>query len=620
MLGFRRWCGGALLLVLLLLRTEHAVTTTDRGPAPPIAKRKFTPRDYSSDVPLEVSDPCSVDAEALYHAAGYEFFPGYVDGSGAAQPVTLRRLVQSQRSTGYTNTSYFCSAENTLMLMNITYRAAPSWAVVRSRQSRRRQPSDPPPAPPSAAATESEADHTFNGARFLALLRGKTIAFMGDSMARQHFEALEAELFPHQSRLGDGRSYNGNGSHHWPHTNPEVRSDPRRPAYLQQVFDDGTVLDIPVATLPNIAPLAARRWYPAFSAALVWCQDVGLSVHNVGEWAFCGAQTLARTGSGGSKSRRAPAAPSSATTTSSSSSSTTAGSHNGGGGGGAGVLVVSVGTHFKAANHPRDGFEARRARSVATLGQQLHAFRAHLRSVAYGGHVVWTLKPHHGPFDELTAAALPDYRDDDVNGTRRINAPHYDGKIWDSEPGYETLWAAQANVLIRALARDYGDSVLDLGGVSRQLLRYVAGEGDRTRRAYEHKIAAARAQATRATDAGVGTSLWSAVVKAVVGDTPAATHTDAKAEAEAGTGPGPGPAPARPQVHADSCHYCAGGLFRAANLLLQDVVSHRLLCPAAGGMPPPSHSHDHGHSHSHSHKPQFWPAPSSAAVEKERAD
>ena len=32
------------------------------------------------------------------------------------------------------------------------------------------------------------------------------------------------------------------------------------------------------------------------------------------------------------------------------------------------------------------------------------------------------------------------------------------------------------------------------------------------------------------------------------------------------------------QVHADSCHYCAGGLFRAANLLLSDVINHRQRC------------------------------------------
>ena len=34
-----------------------------------------------------------------------------------------------------------------------------------------------------------------------------------------------------------------------------------------------------------------------------------------------------------------------------------------------------------------------------------------------------------------------------------------------------------------------------------------------------------------------------------------------------------------PQIHADSCHYCAGGLFRAANLLLFDVINHRQQCP-----------------------------------------
>ena len=34
-----------------------------------------------------------------------------------------------------------------------------------------------------------------------------------------------------------------------------------------------------------------------------------------------------------------------------------------------------------------------------------------------------------------------------------------------------------------------------------------------------------------------------------------------------------------PQVHADSCHYCAGGLFRAANLLLADIINHRQRCP-----------------------------------------
>ena len=209
--------------------------------------------------------------------------------------------------------------------------------------------------------------------------------------------------------------------------------------------------------------------------------------------------------------------------------------------------MVSVGTHFKAANHPRDGFEARRARSVATLGRQLHAFRAHLRSVAYGGHVVWTLKPHHGPFDELTAAALADYNDDDVNATRRINAPHYTGRIWDQEPDYETLWAAQANVLIRALARDYGDSVLDLGGLSRQMLRYVAGEGDRTERAYDRAVSAAAVGAKKKEGRPAATSLWSAIMRAVGGT--ATTRPPADADADAVSDP------SRPQVPAASCHY-----------------------------------------------------------------
>ena len=55
-----------------------------------------------------------------------------------------------------------------------------------------------------------------------------------------------------------------------------------------------------------------------------------------------------------------------------------------------------MGTHFKAANHPQQGYEARRARSVATMGSQVHAFRAYLHDQHYPGTVIWSLKPHHG--------------------------------------------------------------------------------------------------------------------------------------------------------------------------------------------------------------------------------
>lgn len=139
---------------------------------------------------------------------------------------------------------------------------------------------------------------------------------------------------------------------------------------------------------------------------LLWCEDVGLSFLSPHTWDFCGKRTVALTSatntansntktSGGSSGSSGSSTSSSATTSASSSDSSSGDSPSPVPGANH-VLIIAVGTHFKAANHPQQDYEARRARSVATMGSQVHAFRAYLRESNYPGTVIWSLKPHHG--------------------------------------------------------------------------------------------------------------------------------------------------------------------------------------------------------------------------------
>lgn len=465
------------------------------------------------------------------------------------------------------------------------------------------------------------------------------MAIIGDSIARQQFEALEAELYPFQGSFEEypTRTYNGNGSHYVSRGHPAILSDPLRPGYLGAVMDDGQVEFVSVAAVSGsgLAPMSALRYYPRFRASLMWCEDVGLVAPSTpwasGNWEFCGAQALRRTSRKSVRGRthsQSEAGTGTETLTRNSDSADSAGSADG-------VLLIAVGTHFKASNHPAEGFPARQARSVATTGTQLHAFRQYLRRIGYTGTVVWALKPHHGPFDDLVAASVPDYRDDDQNTTRRVNKPHYEGRLWDGDADYEAGWVAPVNTLLRALAREHGDAVLDLHSLSTQLLRYVGsggrGPGAETRRAYDQMAREPRgggggrgrdtdmdtgvpAAATRVAASGSGWRRWwegwlgwgwtwrSSTTVTAVNDSGShgggGSDSSRRLHASSPTPPWSPP----PQVHADSCHYCAGGLFRAASLLLEDLLRHRQQCGSGTHVQAQPQALSQAHAHERPHQ------------------
>ena len=208
--------------LLIFLTTQNAST---------IKKKRFVPKKYESDVPLEVTSVCSLDQTLLEHATGYEFIQGYTDQSGWNAGVTLSQLAQAQRGHqlfSY-NKSYYCPPGNIEALLSMTYQSDPSFAVLHQRQSMRlhdggiiagnaeedstsvttassganSRSSNSGSSSSSSSSSSSDGrsgsgvgdgvggghsggpGRLFNARRFLSLMRGKTIAFIGDSLARQ---------------------------------------------------------------------------------------------------------------------------------------------------------------------------------------------------------------------------------------------------------------------------------------------------------------------------------------------------------------------------------------------------------------------------------------------------
>ena len=191
-----------LMFFLVLVAIQNAST---------IKKKRFVPKKYDSDVPLEVTSVCSLDQTLLEHAMGYEFIDQYTDQSGwnDGGGVTLSQVAQAQRGHqlySY-NKSYYCPVGNIEQLLSMTYQSDPSFAVLQQRQQRQQHPDNSiagktdvsSTSTADAGATSSSSkigsndgngqhggsSRVFNARRFLSMLRGKTIAFLGDSLARQ---------------------------------------------------------------------------------------------------------------------------------------------------------------------------------------------------------------------------------------------------------------------------------------------------------------------------------------------------------------------------------------------------------------------------------------------------
>ena len=111
------------IIYLFILFTIQNASST-------IKKKRFVPKKYDSDVPLEVTSTCTLDQTLLEHAMGYEFIDSYTDQSGWSGGVTLSHVAQAQRGHqlySY-NKSYYCPPGNIEQLLSLTYQSDPSFA------------------------------------------------------------------------------------------------------------------------------------------------------------------------------------------------------------------------------------------------------------------------------------------------------------------------------------------------------------------------------------------------------------------------------------------------------------------------------------------------------------
>lgn len=204
------------------------------------------------------------------------------------------------------------------------------------------------------------------------------------------------------------------------------------------------------------------------------------------------------------------------------------------------MLLIAVGAWYKP------GFLDRRnppnlTKATEFFDSEMRTFRHSLtHSLTHDGtttqRVIWQLCTHMGPSDDERYKSL---------------ALHTNGSFWDTFP--EAEWVSFFNQRIRQVSAEYGDSVLDLYTVSKQLLHHAS-----TLRNNE-KLAGARGAAS---SGGKGGSVWSSLI------------TNRAKTANSYTTALLYPFNNFPdlQVHVDSLHFCQGGVFRAAGVLLQQLL------------------------------------------------
>jgi len=195
------------------------------------------------------------------------------------------------------------------------------------------------------------------------------------------------------------------------------------------------------------------------------------------------------------------------------------------------ILLVCAGAHFK----PPDNAVSLTSYydSVTRQGENLESsfsqFRAWLAKDHLSPLIIWRLDSHVGPIDEYNALFYKfggrEYRGSVLN-------THYNSlKQWDHHFNRTADWQQQFNAIRRAFAHGHGDYVLAHDVVSEQLLKF---ETDRV------------------------------MLKALAENKTEDFNFYIKE---------------RIKIHIDSLHYCAGGgNFRAALLLLQNILEHHAKC------------------------------------------
>lgn len=156
------------------------------------------------------------------------------------------------------------------------------------------------------------------------------------------------------------------------------------------------------------------------------------------------------------------------------------------------------------------------------FNKMMHQARAYLIQLNPTYRFFWRLSPHTGPIDEFT-----------MNNVTFSFPHHEDGGLWDDYPTGQ--WPLVINNRLRSIAAQYNDTVLDYFTLSLK--------------AIEHLHSLRHASSVLSTPE-TGTLLASGSCF-----TPSCVH-----------------------LHADSLHFCAGGILRAANLILQESLRFHNKC------------------------------------------
>jgi hypothetical protein len=181
-------------------------------------------------------------------------------------------------------------------------------------------------------------------------------------------------------------------------------------------------------------------------------------------------------------------------------------------------LIIGIGAHYKPPDNAKSLNEY--LVTLAFQTQVLRNFsiviRDRLHQAGYRPHqILWQNVGHVGNIDETNSLS----KDDMERGEGTLVRKHQDGLAWSHPQVKEARWVKEFNNVILGIADKHGDHVINLNEVSHQLMKYSSTEHIQTS---SSKV------------------------------------------------------PLR--LHADSLHWCAGSLFRASLLLLQNILRYNKQC------------------------------------------
>lgn len=385
----------------------------------------------------------------------------------------------------------------------------------------------------SLFASDEDKPLRFDPRYFLSLIANRELILIGDSLAKQLFHALDVELDNYQNKLSAAYTnpniYGGNGTHTFYSRFVHVESNSNSKKFkvkLEPLWD------------PPPDYKAARRVYADFNTSIFWCNDgtlheFAINDQSGGQWQFCTHRILQ---------------PPPTTST---------------------ILVIGIGAHYKppdaeslADYHTKLSFQTQVFQNFSIV------IRDRLHQAGYkSSQIMWQLVPHVGNIDERTAQWKSEQHKDggteeedgggkdekERKGKKVIQhekgeffIKHQDGLAWSHPQSQEAKWVQEFNRVIRKIADIHGDHVIDVNTLSMQLMSHAAvvsksmmesdnlDKLDKMRRVYKEGVKDGKPAIATAT-------------------TPI-------------------------RLHADSLHWCAGGLFRASLLLLQNNLEYNKKC------------------------------------------